>query len=390
MTGTSVDGLDVALIEIEGTVSIEAATTIPLPKALAHELQALCAPGPNEVVRVGAADAELGDFIGASVLECLRTWGVAASCVRAIGCHGQTIRHHPEATPRFTVQIGDPNRIAEATGIDTVADFRRRDMAAGGEGAPLTPLFHAALFRHPTRHRVVVNIGGIANATLLPSGSESVVGFDTGPGNALLDAWIRRCRGEAYDADGAWAHSGTVHADLLAVLQGDPFVARQPPKSTGKETYHLGYVQSACRDAQALIGRPESTGDAEAGESIPPADVQATLAEFSAWSIAQGVRGASPIPPSTGAEEPRCDVVLCGGGRRNAHLVERLAANLDGWRLLSTDDLGYDGDALEAAAFAWFAHRTLEGLPSNAPSVTGATGERVLGAIYPGQGQRTG
>ena len=384
MTGTSVDGLDVALIEINDAVSIEAATTIPLPKALACELQALCAPGPNEVARVGAADAELGHFIGASVVECLRTWGVAASDVRAIGCHGQTIRHHPEAAPKFTVQIGDPNRIAEATGIDTVADFRRRDMAAGGEGAPLAPLFHAALFRHRTRHRVVVNIGGIANATLLPSGSESVVGFDTGPGNALLDAWIRHCRGEAYDADGAWARSGTVHADLLAVLQRDPFVARRPPKSTGKETYHLGYVQTACRDAQALIG-PKSTDD----QSIPPANVQATLAEFSAWSIAQSVRGASPFPPSTSAEAPRGDVVLCGGGRRNAHLVERLAANLDGWRLLSTDDLGYDGDALEAAAFAWFAHRTLEGLPSNAPSVTGAVGERVLGAIYPGQGQRT-
>ena len=388
MTGTSVDGLDVALIEINDAVSIEAATTIPLPKALAGELRALCAPGPNEVARVGAADAELGDFIGASVVECLRTWGVAASDVCAIGCHGQTIRHHPEAAPRFTVQIGDPNRIAEATGVDTVADFRRRDMAAGGEGAPLAPLFHAALFRDPTRHRVVVNIGGIANATLLPSGSESIVGFDTGPGNALLDAWTRHCRGEAYDAEGAWARSGTVHAGLLTVLQRDPFIARQPPKSTGKETYHLGYVQSACHDAQALT--TESTGDAEAGESIPPADVQATLAEFSAWSIAQGVRGASSFPPSTSAEAPRGDVVLCGGGRRNTHLVERLAANLDGWRLLSTDDLGYDGDALEAAAFAWFARRTLKGLPSNAPSVTGAAGERVLGAIYPGQGRRIG
>ena len=358
-------------LKVNDAVSIEAATTIPLPKALAGELRALCAPGPNEVARVGAADAELGDFIGASVVECLRTWG---SCgIRTSAPSAATARRSAtiqRQRPEFTVQIGDPNRIAEATGIDTVADFRRRDMAAGGEGAPLAPLFHAALFRHPTRHRVVVNIGGIANATLLSSNSESVVGFDTGPGNALLDAWIRHCRGEAYDADGAWARSGTVHADLLTVLQGDPFVARQPPKSTGKETYHLGYVQSACRDAQVLTTEP--TGDAEAGESIPPADVQTTLAEFSAWSIAQGVRGASPFPPSTSAEAPRGDVVLCGGGRRNTHLVERLAANLDGWRLLSTDDLGYDGDALEAAAFAWFAHRTLEGLPSNAPSVTGA------------------
>ena len=369
MTGTSVDGLDVALLEIADAVSIEAATTVPLPAPLADELRALCSPGANEVARLGAADARLGDFIGASVLACLRDWGIAAKAVRAIGCHGQTIRHQPQSQPKFTVQIGDPNRIAEATGIDTVADFRRRDVAAGGEGAPLAPLFHAALFRDMKRNRAVVNIGGIANATLLPAGAESIRGFDTGPGNALMDAWIRHCRGDAYDANGAWARGGTISAALLRVLRRDPFVARQPPKSTGKETYHLGYVQRACRATQSLGNDQE----------LAAADVQATLAEFTAWSIAEAV--------GAGKDE-RGDAVLCGGGRRNAYLVERLAANLDGWRLLSTDDLGFDGDALEAAAFAWFAHRTLEGQSSNAPAVTGARGERVLGAIFPGQGDR--
>ena len=368
MTGTSVDGLDVALLEIADAVVIEAAATVPLPEPLAHELRALCSPGANEVARLGVADALLGDFIGASVLACLRDWGIAAEAVRAIGCHGQTIRHQPRSQPRYTVQIGDPNRIAEATGIDTVADFRRRDVAAGGEGAPLAPLFHAALFRDAKRSRAVVNIGGIANATLLPAGAESIRGFDTGPGNALMDAWIRHCRGDAYDANGTWARSGAISAALLRVLQRDPFVARQPPKSTGKETYHLGYVQSACRAAQP----PDDDRE------LAAVDVQATLAEFTAWSIAEAV----------GAGKDERDVVLCGGGRRNAYLVERLAANLDGWRLLSTDDLGFDGDALEAAAFAWFAHRTLEGESSNAPAVTGARGERVLGAIFPGQGGR--
>lgn len=373
MTGTSVDGLDVALIEIADALAIEAAATVPMPTPLAQELRALCSPGSNEVARLGAADARLGDFIGASVTECLRDWGVAATVVRAIGCHGQTIRHHPQSSPKFTVQIGDPNRIAEATGIDTVADFRRRDMAAGGEGAPLAPLFHAAVFRDAERNRAIVNIGGIANATLLPAGGESIRGFDTGPGNALMDAWIRHCRGDAYDVDGAWARSGSVSLDLLRILQRDPFVARQPPKSTGKETYHLGYVQRACRAAQDS-GASATTAPPHDGQDYAPADVQATLAEFTAWSIAEAVN----------IKDEQGDVVLCGGGRRNTYLVERLAANLDGWRLLSTDDLGFDGDALEAAAFAWFAHRTLEGEPSNAPAVTGARGERVLGAVYPG------
>ena len=360
MSGTSVDGLDVALLDVDtGTPRIVAGDTVPLPDRLATALTSLATPGSNEIVRMGDADAALGEFIGRTVVACLDRWGVSPRDVRAIGCHGQTIRHHPEAPTPFTVQIGDPNRIAEVTGIDVVADLRRRDLAAGGEGAPLAPLFHEALFRDSVQHRIVVNIGGIANATMLPAASTSILGFDTGPGNALLDAWTRHCLSTPFDHDGAWAASGESQPRLLEVLQADAFVARQPPKSTGKETYNFDYVVAACRR-----------------DDLEPADVQATLAEFTAWSIATAVRRWGP---SEG------DLLVCGGGRRNTHLMARLTANLDGYRVVACDELGVDGDALEAAAFAWFAHHRLEGLAGNAPAVTGAHGPRVLGAVYTGQ-----
>ena len=356
MTGTSMDGLDVAVLDT-GTSppAIIAASTVPLPSELAHDLADLSVPGDSEIDRLGVIDAALGQFIGQSVLHCLASWDIAVADVRAIGSHGQTVRHRPTAKRPFTLQIGDPNRIAEITGIDTVADFRRRDMAAGGQGAPLVPLFHEALFRRQDRHRVVLNIGGIANVTMLPAQTTRVTGFDTGPGNALLDAWARHCRGEAYDREGAWAAEGRVVEDLLAVLQGDSFVHAPPPKSTGKETYHLDYVQRACQDA------------------MDTADVQATLAEFTAWSIAFAIR---QWGPSDG------EVVVCGGGRHNADLMARLSRHLGEFDLVSSDVLGVDGDALEAAAFAWFAHRTLASKPSNAPDVTGARGARILGAIH--------
>lgn len=364
MTGTSMDGLDVAVLETGSpTPAIIAASTVPLPSRLAEALVALCVPGDDEIDRLGAVDAALGEFIGQSVLDCLASWGIAVTDVRAIGSHGQTVRHRPTAKQPFTLQIGDPNRIAEVTGIDTVADFRRRDMAAGGQGAPLVPLFHEALFRHHARHRVVLNIGGIANATMLPADTTRVTGFDTGPGNALLDAWTRHRRGEPYDRDGASAAEGRVIEPLLAVLRRDSFVLAPPPKSTGKETYHLGHVQRACQDATQAHGRMDT------------ADVQATLAEFTAWSVAFALRHWGP---GSG------DVVVCGGGRHNADLMVRLGRYLGHFRLVTSDDLGVDGDALEAAAFAWFAYRTLAGKASSAPDVTGARGARILGAIHPG------
>ena len=369
MTGTSVDGLDVALLAVapedasvgpeHGTrPAIVAAETVSFPPRLAASLRALAAPGEDGLDAVASVDAELGAFTGDAILACLKRWGVAAERVRAIGAHGQTVRHRPTAPLPFTVQIGDPNRIAERTGIDTVADFRRRDMAAGGQGAPLAPLFHDALFRDPERTRAVVNIGGIANATLLPADGAALLGFDIGPGNALLDAWAQRCLGAPLDDGGRWAASGAVNSRLLAHLKQDEFLARRPPKSTGKETYHLGYVQQAC-----------------GGDELPPRDVQATLAEFTAWCIADAIERWC-----AGAQE----VIVCGGGCRNAHLLSRLERRLPQRNVTTSGQLGVDADALEAAAFAWFAHRTLAGLPGNAPAATGAKGPRVLGAIHPG------
>lgn len=363
MSGTSLDGLDVALLDLDDddAPTIVAAKTLSFPTALATALRALALPGNDGVDSVGVADAALGTFVGERVRDCLRRWTLGASDVRAIGAHGQTIRHRPDGVggERFTVQIGDPNRIAEITGIDTVADFRRRDIAAGGQGAPLVPLFHQALFRHRARHRFVVNIGGIANVTVLPADSTRLLGFDVGPGNALLDAWVRHCRGDDLDRDGAWAAGGAVSPELLGGLRRDPFLAREPPKSTGKETYHLAYIQRACGDL-----------------ALPPQAVQATLAQFTATSIAEAIRRWGP---------GQGDVVLCGGGRRNVDLVGRLTAILSGYRVFAAEDLGIDGDALEAAAFAWLAHRTINGLPGNAPAATGARGDRILGAVYPGR-----
>ena len=365
MTGTSMDGLDIAVVDIgAGTPVIHAATTTPLPSDLVQELATLVDPAGNEIDRLGAADAALGEFIGHAIRECLKRWGLAPDAVRGIGSHGQTVRHRPTSTRPFTLQLGDPNRIAEITGIDTVADFRRRDMAAGGQGAPLAPLFHDALFGDRTRDRMVLNIGGIANLTVLRTASHEIVGFDTGPGNALLDAWHLHCRHihgkEApYDQDGAWAASGQALPALLATLERDAFVHTAPPKSTGKETYNLGYVQRAIAASLQTAAAPE--------------DVQATLSEFTARSVAVAVG-------SWGCETG--DLVVCGGGRRNRDLMARLAERLGRHHVLASDELGVDGDALEAAAFAWFAYRTLTGKPSNAPSVTGARGERILGAIH--------
>ena len=352
------DGLDVAVLEVgAGCPAIVAARTVPIPANLTRSLADLTVPGTNEIDRLGAADAALGEFIGHAVRRCLAAWGIGADELRGIGSHGQTVRHRPSASPPFTLQIGDPNRIAEIARVDTVADFRRRDMAAGGQGAPLVPLFHEALFREPARDRVVLNIGGIANVTMLAAQKDETTGFDTGTGNALLDAWCRHCTGAPFDRDGVWARSGRVSEPLLAALQRDRFVQATPPKSTGKETYHLGYVQQALERAAAVAD---------------PADVQATLAEFTAWSIAFAVRRWGP-----GAGE----LIVCGGGRRNEDLMARLARHVDDFDIVDSDDLGVDGDALEAAAFAWFAHRTLAGEPSNAPTVTGARGDRVLGTI---------
>ena len=350
ISGTSVDGLDLALLDTAGErPRIVEARVEPLPRELAHELRALATPRDDSLDRVARADAALGTFIGEAVRDFVR-----ARAVVAVGSHGQTIRHDPDGSPPYTVQIGDPNRIAEISGIDTVADFRRRDMVAGGQGAPLVPPFHDALFRDRGIRRVVLNIGGIANVTVL--GDASVTGFDTGPGNALLDAWIRDQRGKAFDRGGTWSASAEPIPELLDRLQEDAYLREQPPKSTGKERYHLEFIRRHLKGTE------------------PAPRVQATLAEFTAASITEAIRNWG-----SDAEE----VVVCGGGRWNADLMRRLRRWLAPRAVTTTDDLGVDGDAVEAAAFAWLAHRFVERLPGNAPAVTGAAGPRILGALYP-------
>ena len=286
-----------------------------------------------------------------------------ATQVRAIGCHGQTVRHRPpsgsaSAIEAFTLQIADPNTIAERTGIPTVADFRRRDIAAGGEGAPLAPAFHAAAFARAGTARAIVNIGGIANVSLL-DGEQWTGGFDSGPGNTLLDLWTRRHRGERYDRQGSWAASGQVLPKLLDHLLRDDYFSLSGPRSTGKETFNLGWLDARLTQF--------------AGSD--PSDIQATLAELTAASIADAIGNSSLAVD---------EIYVCGGGAHNTDLLARLDKRLPGAALNSTAALGIEPDWVEAVTFAWLAHRTLNGLAGNAPAVTGASGERVLGAIYPG------
>ena len=360
MSGTSVDGIDTALVSIAGNgqLALLASHQHPFPAAVRDAIQALMLPGLNEIEREGELDVQLGRLFAEAANALLAKSGVNASSVRAIGSHGQTIRHRPRAPHPFTRQIGNPSVIAEETGITTVADFRARDLAAGGEGAPLVPAFHRWLFHKPGVHRAIVNIGGIANITWLPaSENNAVLGFDIGPGNTLLDQWIARHRNMPYDRDGAWAASGRVQKDLLAQLMADEYFAMAPPKSTGREYFNLAWLE------QHLVGQ------------LAPEDIQATLAELTALSIARGLKF---LPEKTG------EIYLCGGGTHNRHLLACLRALLPGIPVATTEMLGLDPDWVEATAFAWLAHQALAGHAGNIPSVTGARHPVLLGGIYLG------
>lgn len=354
MSGTSMDAIDAALVDFtSGTPRLVAALNHPLPETLHAELSALCQPGSDEIERLGRADVALGEVFAEAVIRLLASAGVTPAEVRAIGSHGQTVRHRPEA--HFTLQLGDPNVIAERTDITTVADFRRRDLAAGGEGAPLVPAFHAAVLKRAGRKQVVVNIGGIANITVL--GTE-VTGFDTGPGNGLMDAWAQRKLGSPLDKDGAFAASGRVDQALLTQLLAHEFFRRPPPKSTGRETFHAAWLEQQLH---------------ECGDSHSPADVQATLCELTAVSIADAIRGYA-----SESEE----VLVCGGGVHNTNLITRLREHLRPLPVLATDERGVPADWMEAMAFAWLARKTLARHPGNLPAVTGASRPVILGGIY--------
>ncbi|MBJ7517906.1 MAG: anhydro-N-acetylmuramic acid kinase [Stenotrophomonas sp.] len=360
MSGTSADGIDAALAQFpaDGGCRFVEGLTLPWEPALRERLVALGQGGElASLDELGDVDARIGLAFAAAAVALLQHSGVDAAQVRAIGSHGQTVRHRPSASPAFTLQLGDANRIAEHTGITTVADFRRRDVAAGGQGAPLMPAFHLAMLGTADEDRAVLNLGGIANLTLIPR-EGTLLGFDTGPANALLDAWCERHTGNTYDADGAFAASGVVDAGLLARWLGDPWFALPPPKSTGREQFHLAWVQQQIGDGQHVA-----------------ADVQATLLELTAVTVADALLRTLPSASR---------VLVCGGGVRNGHLMQRLAAHLPGVVVESSARHGLDPDYLEALGFAWLAQRTLDGLAGNLPSVTGAAGPRILGAIHPG------
>lgn len=353
MSGTSMDGIDAALLDWSAPAALRARAHQPFPPPLRDTLLALNAPSVNELHRAAEAANALSLAYAAIVRTLLAQSGTAAEQVTAIGCHGQTVRHQPQAG--YTIQLVNGALLAELTGIRVVCDFRSRDIAAGGEGAPLVPAFHQAVFGSPLEDRVIVNIGGIANISMLPAAG-AAGGFDCGPGNALMDGWIEANLGKPYDEAGAWAASGQVLPELAARLLAQEFFRRSPPKSTGRETFNLAWLRGLLSGGE----RPE--------------DVQATLCEVTASGIADAV-----VAHCADAKV----LYLCGGGARNDQLRLRISGRLPGRRIGLTDELGIAAEAVEAAAFAWLAARTLAGEPGNLPQVTGARGPRVLGAIYP-------
>jgi anhydro-N-acetylmuramic acid kinase len=361
ISGTSVDAVDAALVDFSATTpQLRAVHSHTIAADLRDELLALTTPGADELERMARADVAVGRLFADAAQTLLRQAGCPASAVRALGSHGQTLRHLPSSAFPTTIQVGDPNIIAQLTGITTVADFRRRDMAAGGQGAPLAPALHATILRSPSVTRAVVNIGGIANTTILPrDAAAAVVGFDTGPGNGLLDAWAGKHGHGTWDERGQWASSGKFRKDLFEALIDDPYIAQPAPKSTGREYFNLNWLHDKLAQRSPL----------------PAVDVQRTLCEFTAVSIAGATLNAA-----TDVGE----VLVCGGGIHNSFLMKRLQAAFADVPVRSTAEFGVDPDWVEAIAFAWLARQTIEGKPGNVPSVTGASEAVVLGGIYRG------
>jgi anhydro-N-acetylmuramic acid kinase len=367
ISGTSADGIDVAAVELHGAqVALVAGRTYPWEEALRAQILRVSQHEPLvSLDEFGELDTAVADAFADAALKLIDEFALDRSVVRAIGSHGQTLRHRPRGPRPFTLQIGDPSRIAERSGCTVVADFRRRDVAAGGQGAPLVPAFHRAVFSADEEARAVLNIGGIANLSLLggsahrsTEGAQApVLGFDCGPGNGLMDAWCLRHRGQPFDAGGAFAGEGGVDPGLLQRLLADAYLAESPPKSSGRDRYHLAWLESQM-----------------AGVSASPADVQATLLEFTAASIALALERWQPQGRR---------VLVCGGGVHNPRLLARLAALLPGRTVESTAAHGVDPDFVEAMTFAWLARETLAGRPGNLCEATGAAGPRVLGGIFP-------
>lgn len=361
MSGTSMDGIDVVAVDFSTKpFTLLGSHSEPFRDSFCQSLQELSQPGDNEINRLGQLDRQMGTNFANACNTLLKKHQIDKKRIRAIGSHGQTIRHQPHLPTPFTLQIGDPNVIAELTGITTIADFRRRDIVCGGQGAPLTPAFHHFAFSSDRRNRVIVNVGGIANITLLSAGANQAIrGFDCGPGNTLLDKWIKRHLGKNYDHNGNWSKQGVPNQHLLKAFLADPYFQLPAPKSTGFEYFNLQWVE------KKLMGK-----------SIAYQDVQSTLAELTACCIMNAIEEYMP------GEK---DILLCGGGAYNQDLIARLDQKKGQNYLDLTSAFGVEPRWVEAIAFAWLARQALNKLPGNLPAVTGATKSVILGGIYPGR-----
>jgi len=361
MSGTSADAIDAALVDMEGTPRLIATYTHPLSSPLRQAILQLCAGHTGEIDLMGSLDVDLAHAFAGCTLELLRQTGLNASDICAIGSHGQTIRHRPRGNwtqgQPFTLQIGDPNSIAYITGITTVADFRRKDLAAGGQGAPLVPAFHRALFQSPELNRAIINLGGMANITWLPATGEAL-GYDTGPGNVLMDTWIEQYQGQRFDRDGQWAASAAPDSKLLARLKDHDYFQQPAPKSTGREMFNRIWLKQTLDKLSTPLN---------------PAVVQSTLLQLTVDTVCQEVKKLGTT---------KTQIVLCGGGAYNLELKRRLASTLGHCQVCTTQEFGVDPQWIEAMAFAWLAHQTIQHLPGNLCAVTGAEREVILGGIY--------
>jgi len=364
MSGTSSDGVDVVLIKTHPDFSLIASHHKKFTSEFQHSIHRLADPSIGTIEQLGELDHQLGEIFADAVLELLNTTQISAKKIIAIGSHGQTIRHRPPPHPHpFTLQIGDPNIIAARTGITTVADFRRRDIALGGQGAPLVPAFHKAIFSSDENDRVVVNIGGMANITWLPKSGQDlpILGFDTGPGNVLLDNWIQQQKQLPFDQNGDWAAQGKLHSLLLKKMLENDFFNKSPPKSTGREIFNTNWLTQHINQLNSPIAA---------------VDVQTTLVELTAQSIADSIQSLS---------NSYKEIYICGGGAFNQFLMQRLTNSLTPNPIFSTAVIGVDPQWVEAMAFAWLAYRRMENKSGNITEVTGSLREDVLGAIYFGR-----
>ena len=358
MSGTSMDGVDAVLVDFStGSPQLIATLDKPIPEGLLGQLHILADPKSGDINLLGHCDRACGELFAHATNELLAQAKIKSSEVIAVGSHGQTARHMPNLTYPFSLQIGDPSTIAVLTEIDTIADFRRKDIALGGQGAPLVPAFHLQQFQHTSADRVILNIGGISNITWLDRNATETTGFDTGPGNTLLDMWYRQYNDGNYDKSGLWAASGSVDSHLLEKFLQHPYFKATAPKSTGRELFNLAWLQQHLAHFTTLA----------------PQDVQATLSELTAVSIANDVRLLPHVD----------EIFVCGGGIYNTDLINRLARQLPEIKLASTDDIGLEPQWVEAIAFAWLAYCFIEKKTSNLPRVTGAKKAAILGAFYP-------